>query len=81
MDILYSSSDSYAFLAGISILSLLENNQEYPDIQIYIMDNAISEDNKRKLTDVVERYQREITFVPMPDMKDLTNNGSQSFEY
>ena len=28
MDILYSSSDSYAFLTGISILSLLENNRE-----------------------------------------------------
>lgn len=72
MDILYSSSDSYAFLAGISILSLLENNQAYPDIRIYIMDNSISEENKRKLTNVVERYQREITFVPMPDMKELT---------
>lgn len=69
---LYSSSDSYAFLTGISILSLLENNKECDSICIYIMDNHISNENRNKLIEVVEKYNREITFVPMPDMKELT---------
>lgn len=72
MDILYSSSDSYAFLTGISILSLLENNKKCRDIHIYIMDNHITEDNRNKLIQVVEQYGRDIAFVPMPDMKKLT---------
>lgn len=72
MDILYSSSDSYAFLTGISILSLLENNKGCDSIHIYIMDNHISNENRNKLIEVVEKYNREITFVPMPDMKALT---------
>ena len=72
MDILYSSSDSYAFLAGISITSLLENNKSVGDIHIYVMDNHISEENKDKLTRVVISYERDISFVPMPDMKELT---------
>lgn len=72
MDILYSSSDSYAFLTGISILSLLENNKGCDSIHIYIMDNHISNENRNKLIEVVEKYNREITFVPMPDMKELT---------
>ena len=72
MDILYSSSDSYAFLTGISILSLLKNNKAAEHINIYIMDNHITDENKNKLRDVVEKYGREIQFVPMPDMKVKT---------
>lgn len=72
MEILYSSSDSYAFLTGISILSMLENNKKTEEINIYIMDNNISGDNKKKLTDLVNGYGRKISFVPMPDMKALT---------
>ena len=72
MDILYSSSDSYAFLTGISILSLLENNKTCEDIHIYIMDNHISEENKAKLKEVVNHYKRQLSFVDMPDMKKLT---------
>ena len=72
MDILYSSSDSYAFLTGISILSLLENNKVCDSIHIYIMDNHISEENKEKLYSVVNRYGRQLSFVAMPDMKELT---------
>lgn len=72
MDILYSSSDSYAFLTGISILSLLENNKVCDSIHIYIMDNHISEENKVKLTEVVNHYGRQLSFVAMPDMKELT---------
>ena len=65
MDILYSSSDSYAFLTGISILSLLENNRECDAIHIYIMDNHISAINKNRLIEVAKEYQRDISFVPM----------------
>lgn len=72
MDILYSSSDSYAFLTGISILSLLENNKACYSIHIYIMDNHISQENKAKLTKVVNHYGRQLSFVVMPDMKELT---------
>ena len=74
MDILYSSSDSYAFLTGISILSLLENNKGCEAIHIYIMDNHIAEENKIKLASIAERYGRELSFVPMPDMKELTGH-------
>lgn len=74
MDILYSSSDSYAFLTGISILSLLENNQACPEINIYIMDNRITDRNKTKLNEVVSRYRRKLSFIPMQDMKKLTGH-------
>lgn len=72
MDVLYSSSDSYAFLTGISMLSLLENNRNMNNIHFFVMDNNISKENKEKLSQVAELYKRKITFVPMPDMKELT---------
>lgn len=72
MDILYSSSDSYALLTGISLLSLLENNRNCAVIHIYIMDNAITETNKAKLTEITKLYGRDISFVPMPDIKKMT---------
>jgi len=74
MDILYSSSDSYAFLTGISLLSLLENNKKCEEINIYIMDNNISDKNKQKLTSMITNYGRKVSFVPMPDMKQLTGH-------
>lgn len=72
MIVLYSSSDSYAFLTGISILSLLESNKNSDFIHIYIMDNHISNTNKQRLIEMVKRYKRDITFVSMPDMEKLT---------
>ena len=78
MDILYSSSDSYAFLTGISILSLLENNKDAEVINIYIMDNKISDENKNKLRETVCLFGRNINFVPMPDIKKLTGHDIQT---
>ncbi len=75
MDILYSSSDSYAFLTGISILSLLENNKSVDEINLYIMDNAITEINKKKLCQVADEYGRKMFFVHMPDIKSLTGQA------
>lgn len=74
MNVLYSSSDSYAFLTGISLLSLMENNKTCPEINIFIMDNNISDKNKNKLVAMTQSYGRSISFVPMPDMTELTGH-------
>lgn len=63
MNIVYSTSDLYSELAGISITSLLINNIEIPKIHIFIIDNGISENNKKKLCDTIHKYQRKITFI------------------
>ena len=48
MDIVYSSSDSYCEIAGISMLSLLEHNKNVKDLNLYLIDNGISDKNKEK---------------------------------
>lgn len=65
MNVVYSASDLYSSLAGISLTSLLMNNMDAEEIHIIIMDNGISEGNKAKLKATAEKYHRDIRFVPL----------------
>lgn len=71
MIIVYSSSDSYAEIAGISILSLFENNKDADEIIIYIVDNGIAADNKRKLLGVASQFGRMLHFLTPPDIQAM----------
>lgn len=67
MNVVYSASDLYSSLAGISLTSLLENNKAEPEIHIIIMDNGIGDENKEKLIKTAENYGRDIRFVPLAE--------------
>lgn len=67
MNVVYSASDLYASLAGISLTSLLMNNAAMPEIRIIILDNGIGDANKVRLRKTAERFHREIQFVPLKD--------------
>lgn len=73
MNIVYSASDLYAPLAGISLTSLLENNREFPQIRIFILDNKIGEENKEKLRKTAEKFGREIQFVPLTNIVETVS--------
>lgn len=75
MNIVYSSSDSYSELCGISITSVCENNKDVDGISFYVIDNGISIDNKKRLEKTVERYSRSIIFVPKIDLQSLTQTS------
>ena len=49
LNIIYSSDDNYCIYMGVSILSVLENNKNFNSINIYIVDNNISDGNKLEL--------------------------------
>jgi len=73
MDVVYSSSDAYSEIAGVSIVSLLENNVEEHDINIYIIDNGISETNKKNLSNIVRAYSKNIIFINGFDIEKKIN--------
>ena len=73
MVIVYSSSDSYCEIAGISILSLMENNTNVETLDIYMIDNGISPENREKLVGMAEKYGRVITFVSPLDIEKLSD--------
>ena len=75
MNIVYSSSDSYAFLTGISLLSLFENNKDSSKIDVYIMDNNISSLNKERLNSIAVQYNRNLYFIKFPNPEEITGRS------
>ena len=75
MNVAYHSSDLFAPVLGTSIVSLLENNKSFDSIDIYVIENKISSENKRKLQSMVESYNRNISFIPMHDVNEEENLG------
>ena len=64
----YAADDNYASLAGISMLSLFENNKEIESLSVYILSDKICKKNQEKLRCIGTKYQREIFFSEIADM-------------
>lgn len=71
MNIVYSSSDSFAPIAGVSLYSLLSNNKSTKELNIFIIDNHISDKNKNKFIKMCESFSRSLTFIPINDIETL----------
>lgn len=71
MNVMYLCDDSYAMIAGVSIYSLLKNNQDVVEVNIFLVADAISEENKSKIIDIVDTFGRTIYFLDKPDIKNL----------
>lgn len=79
VDIAYSSSDLYAQCTGVSILSLLHNNQDIDVLNVYIIDTDISKKNKELIGSIAQSYGRNIKFIPA--QKQLKKNiGSMNLK-
>lgn len=73
MNIVYSSSDVYSPIAGVSITSLFENNKQAEEINVYLIDNNISQENKQRFLSLAESYGRNLVFIPQPDLNKELN--------
>ena len=75
LNVLYQSNDYYSVATGVSMTSLLENNKGLTEINIYVLDDAISEANKDKMICLSGNYNRKINFVNTQEilkrLKDL----------
>lgn len=68
LNVLYQSDDNYAMVSGISIVSLLENNKHLNKINIFYCDYKISDQNKLRLNEIVNRYKNS-------NLKFINTNG------
>ena len=57
LNALYQSNDNYAMVSGISIVSLLENNQHLDEVNIFYCDYEITKENRTKLRSLVNKYK------------------------
>jgi lipopolysaccharide biosynthesis glycosyltransferase len=73
MNVVYSSSDLYSEIAGVSMTSLFENNKDVEEITVYVVDNGISELNRNRLLNTARKYNRKLIFVPKVDLETLAH--------
>lgn len=63
MYICYASSDFYARETGISLLGLLDNNPGLATDKIFILDYGITDENKKKINNIVDNYDKKIEYL------------------
>ena len=78
MNILYQSDNNYAAYMGVSICSLFENNKESDEINVYVINDSISQENTDKLLEMAEKYSRRIILL---DPTDLLQDTSLSLTF
>ena len=72
MNIVYSSDDNYAQHLAVSILSLLKNNEDIEEINIFVISNKIQIKSKNRIEKIVENYKRRLYWVDFePYSKEL----------
>ena len=62
MNVVYSSSDSYSMVAGISMYSLLENNRSVDELNIFLIENGMTQENKDKFSTMCKKFDRHFRY-------------------
>lgn len=78
MNICYSCDDAYIHHTGISIISLLENNKDFDEINIYLIDAGISADNIVLIEEIVKCFNRKLVVIPFRSIckrLNISNTG------
>lgn len=63
LNVLYQSNDNYAPITGVSMVSLMENNKELDEINIYVLNDEIKEANLNKMKQACEKYNRNLILI------------------
>lgn len=63
MNIGYQSSNEFAIHTGISLYSLLYNNKDISELNIYLLSNGIHENELNKLNRMVESFHRHLYII------------------
>ena len=73
MFVIYHSSDTFADITGVSMLSLFENNKNIEGIHVLYIEKGITQENKNKLQIIAKQYGRTLEFITMPDWSEKLN--------
>lgn len=63
LNVLYQTDDNYAAIAGVSMTSLFRTNRHLDEINIYLLDSGISEDNLEKFRLLCREFGRKIEII------------------
>lgn len=81
LNIVYSTDNNYAKYAGVSIISLFENNKSISsNINLYIINNKISKKNKENLDLIAQKYNTKINYISFDEICCDLNNTDDFFK-
>ncbi|MDR2791117.1 MAG: glycosyltransferase family 8 protein [Tannerellaceae bacterium] len=78
MDIVYAGDDKFAWVMGVSMLSLMESNKDVENICFHILDGGIEQENRQKILLMTERYGCACTFYPAKETVEQTMRGQKA---
>lgn len=73
MWVVYHSSDVFAEVTAVSMVSLFENNKRFDEINVLYIEKGMTDNSKAKLKAIADKYNRNISFVSMPDWSEKLN--------
>lgn len=71
VNVAYCSSDLFSEVCAVSIVSLFENNKHLRKINVYIIDDKITDKNKKRILDMAGKYKRDIYFILLPNPSEF----------
>ena len=74
MNILLASDENYAPFLGVTLYSILENNQEdFDEINVYVLDGGITLNNKRRIKSLCEEFSTivNLNFIEYGNLEDI----------
>ena len=77
VNVVYCSSDLFSEVCAVSMVSLFENNKHLSGINIFVIDDGITEKNKKRLMEMVKKYKRNISFIPLPVPSQFYHNDKR----
>ena len=81
LQVAYATDNGYIKYTGISMYSLFDNNKNFDDITVHILDNGISDEGKKQLKDIADLFSRTIIFYDCSKIGEwLGNEVLEMFE-
>ncbi|MDR3137704.1 MAG: glycosyltransferase family 8 protein [Tannerellaceae bacterium] len=78
MDIVYAGDDKFAWIMGVSMLSLMESNGSAERIHFHILDGGIECTNKEKIVAMTGKYGRDCSFYPAKETVERVMKGHKT---
>ena len=74
MNIVLASDDNYVPLLTISIVSVLENNQnDFEEINVFILNDGITNQNIEKINNRLNKYDCHVSFIKTKNIENLNS--------
>lgn len=73
MWVVYHSSDKFAEVTAVSMVSLFENNKDFDEINVLYIERGMTDKSKEMLKEIADKYSRSLEFIAMPNWSEELN--------